>query len=66
MPTLLREALGQDRAASDLRIIWQKNNAISPGLRRRQHHQGQRRQAMDTPHRIKPKDSTNVAGLEKL
>ena len=66
MPTLLREALGQDRAASDLCIIWQKINAISAGQRRRQRHQGQRHHAMDTPHRIKPQDSTNVAGLEKL
>ncbi|MDA7986448.1 MAG: hypothetical protein MPI81_06390 [Synechococcus sp. H1_metabat_bins_2.tsv.006] len=65
MPTLLREALGQDRAASDLRIIWQKANAISAGQRRRKRHQGQRHHAVDTPHRIKPQDSTNVAGLEK-
>ena len=33
MPTLLREALGQDRAASDLRIIGQKANAIRAGHR---------------------------------
>ena len=66
MPTLLREALGQDRAASDLRIIWQKENAISASQRRRQRHQGQRHHAVDTPHRIKPQDSTNVGGLEKL
>ena len=65
MPTLLREALGQDRAASDLRITWQKENAISAGQRRRKRHQGQRHNAVDTLHRIKPQDSTNVAGLEK-
>ena len=65
MPTLLREALGQDRAASDLRIIWQKANAISAGQRRRKRHQGQGHNAVETPHRIKPQDSTNVAGLEK-
>ena len=65
MPTLLGEALGQDRSASDLRIIWQETNAISAGQRCRKRHQGQRHNAMDTPHRIKPQDSTNVAGLEK-
>ena len=65
MPTLMREALGQDRAASDLRIIWQETNAISAGQRCRKRHQGQRHHAMNTLHRIKPQDSTNVAGLEK-
>ena len=65
MPTLMREALGQDRAASDLRIIWQETNAISAGQRCRKRHQGQSHHAMNTPHRIKPQDSTNVAGLEK-
>ena len=65
MPTLLREALGQDRAASDLSIIGQKANAISAGQRRRKRHQGQSHHAMNTLHRIKPQDSTNVAGLEK-
>ena len=65
MPTLLGEALGQDRSASNLRIIWKKANAISAGQRRRKRHQGQRHHAIDTPHRIKPRDSTNVAGLEK-
>ena len=65
MPTLMREALGQDRAARDLRIIWQETNAISAGQRCRKRHQGQSHHAMNTPHRIKPQDSTNVAGLEK-
>ena len=66
MPTLLREALGQDRSARNLRIIWKKANAISADQRRRKRHQGQRHHAIDTPHRIKPQDSTNVVGLEKL
>jgi len=33
MPTLLGEALGQDRSARNLRIIWKKANAISAGNR---------------------------------
>ena len=53
VPTLLREALGQDRAASDLSIIGQKANAISAGQRPLQRQQGQRHHARDTPHRIK-------------
>jgi len=65
MPTLLGEALGQDRSARNLRIILKKANAISAGQRCRKRHQGQSHHAMDTPHRIKPQDSTNVAGLEK-
>ena len=33
MPALLGEALGQDRSARSLRIIWKKANAISAGNR---------------------------------
>ena len=65
MPTLLGEALGQDRSASNLRIIWKKANAISAGHRRRQRPQSQRHHSIGITHHIKHQDSTNVAGLEK-
>tara|TARA_E500000178_G_scaffold118604_1_gene118570 strand:+ start:1314 stop:1637 length:324 start_codon:yes stop_codon:yes gene_type:complete len=65
MPTRLGEALGQDRSASDLRIIRQEADAISAGQQRQWHHHRQRHHAAEIAHGRKPQTTTNVAGLEK-